>query len=242
MKAVGHLIRRSTWHAPPARSAEPPLEVELRPLSELETLALLEANGVPTVETRLAATADDAVVAAHAIGYPVVVKVVSAGIAHKSELGGVALDLRDDDAVRSAFERVTRRVADRTDVDGVIVAPMRHGGIELIVGVVNDGAWGRVLAVGLGGIWVELLGDSTLRGLPVGADDVEKMLSELRGRPLLDGVRGGTPADISRLTEVVVEFARLAGRLGPRLESLEINPLRIDGDVVEALDAALTWR
>jgi len=240
--AAGHLIRRSAWGPRPETRVETPLEVEPRPLSELETLALLEANGIPTIETRLAATADEAVAAARAIGYPVVVKVACAAILHKSDVGGVALDLRDDDAVRASFGRVIERVADRSDIDGVVVAPMRRGGVELIVGVVNDAAWGPVLAVGLGGIWVEVLGDSALRRLPVSRIDVEEMLSELRGRALLDGVRGGAPADVSRLTDVVVDVARLALRLGPRLESIEINPLRVDGAVVEALDGALTWR
>ncbi len=242
LTAAGHLMRRSAWSAPNVSAAEPPLDVEPRPFSEWEALALLAENGIPTVETRLASTTDEAVAAARAVGYPVVVKVSSPGILHKSEVGGVALDLRDDDAVRTAFGRVAARVADRSDVDGVVVAPMRRGGVELIVGVVNDLAWGPMLAVGLGGIWVEVLADSALRRLPVGSADVEEMLAELRGRALLDGVRGGTPADIGRLTDVVVDIARLAGRLGPRLESLEINPLRVDGAVVEALDAALTWR
>jgi acyl-CoA synthetase (NDP forming) len=242
VKAAGHLIRRSAWSPSSASPGEGAIEIEPRPLSELETLTLLEQNGIPAIEARLAATADDAVAAARAIGYPVVVKVSSPAILHKSEVGGVVLDLRDDDAVRAAVRHVTQQVADRPDVDGVVVAPMRTGGLELIVGVVNDPAWGLVLAVGLGGIWVEALDDSILRRVPVGRTDVEQMLSELRGRALLEGARGGTPADIARLADVVVGVAHLAERLGPRLESLEINPLRVDGAVVEALDAALTWR
>ena len=108
--------------------------------------------------------------------------------------------------------------------------------------MVRDPAWGPTLAVGLGGIWVETLRDSSLRLLPVDAGEVRRMLAELRGARLLEGVRGGRPADLDRLTEVVVAIGDLACRLGDRLESLEVNPLLVDGDRIEALDALVTWR
>jgi hypothetical protein len=155
----------------------------------------------------------------------------------------VALDLQTDDAVGEAFERVTAAGAgvDGAHVEGALVAPMRRGGLELIVGVVRDAHWGLTLAVGLGGVWVHVADDTSLRLLPVDEHDVRDMLDELRGRALLDGVRGQPPADVERLVGTIAAFARLAERLGPRLASIEVNPLRADGSTVEALDAVVVW-
>jgi succinyl-CoA synthetase beta subunit len=172
-----------------------------------------------------------------------VLKVVSPEILHKSDIGGVALNLRTDDEVSEAFERVTVAGAgvEGATVEGALVAPMRSGGVELIVGVVRDAHWGPTLAVGFGGVWVHVADDTSLRLLPVGETDVREMLDELRGKALLEGVRGSVPADIDRLVQTIVEFARLAERLGPELASIEINPLRVDGATIEALDAVVVW-
>ncbi len=122
------------------------------------------------------------------------------------------------------------------------MAPMRSGGIELIVGVIRDPQWGPTLAVGLGGVWVHLADDTSLRLLPLGEDDVREMLGELRGSALLHGARGSQAADLDRLVQTIVAFAQLAERLGPQLASIEVNPLRVEGSIVEALDAAVVWR
>jgi acyl-CoA synthetase (NDP forming) len=210
--------------------------------TELEALRLLEQHGVPIVPVVVAKTEDDALAAARRFGHPVVLKLSSPDVLHKTEVGGVALDLRDDDDVRNAFAAVTTGAAEcGARVEGVLVAPMRRGGIELIAGIVRDPAWGLVLAVGLGGVWVDVLDDSSLRRLPVDADEVGRMLRELRGAAVLAGVRGGAAADVAQIGAAVAALARLAHRLGPRLESLEVNPLWVDGDRVEALDAAITW-
>ena len=122
-------------------------------------------------------------------------------------------------------------------VDGVLVTPMRPGGVELLVGVTVDRTFGPVLAVGLGGVWVELLADTSLHVLPVTTDDVKHMLGELRGSPLLRGARGTRPADLDVLAQVVknVGDAALSIPKGS-LRTLEINPLWVNGDQVEALD------
>jgi len=119
---------------------------------------------------------------------------------------------------------------------------MRTGGVELLVGIVRDPAWGQVMAVGLGGIWVEILKDTSLRVLPVSREDIRMILDELQGKALLQGARGSKPADLDRLVEVVYRASMLARALGDRLESLEINPLRVDGSQIEALDALITWQ
>lgn len=185
----------------------------------------------------LVTDADAAVVVAERLGYPVVLKVCSASIAHKSDIGGVALGLGDPGAVRSAFARVLaagRTVTD--DVDGVLVSPMRTGGTELFVGVTVDPSFGPVLAVGLGGVFIEVLHDVSLRVLPVDQEEVVRMLGELRGAPVLAGARGVAPADLSRVAEVVARLAECARSLGPTLRAMEINPLWVDGSQVEALD------
>jgi acyl-CoA synthetase (NDP forming) len=243
VKAIGSAMRWSAWQPRPIAAPATSIAVEPVPLSESETLALLGAHGIPVVPNRLAANADQAVAAANELGYPVVVKVASAQILHKSDIGGVVLDLRADDDVRDAFARVTAAASnvEGARVEGALVAPMRSGGVELIAGVVRDPVWGLVLAVGLGGVWVNVLNDSALRRLPADEVNVREMLDELRGRSLLLGARGSRPADLERLAAVIADLGRLALQLGPRLESIEINPLRVDGDAIEALDAAVTW-
>jgi acyl-CoA synthetase (NDP forming) len=212
--------------------------------AEHRAAALLAEHGVPVVPSELVDDADAAVAAAERLGWPVVLKAAVEGLGHKTDVGGVRLDLRTPDELREAHATMLRALGAR-GMSGArtLVQPQRPaGGVELLVGVVRDPSWGPTLAVGLGGMWVETLRDSSLRLLPVDARDVRQMLSELRGARLLEGVRGGRPADLDRLTEVVVAISDLACRLGDRLESLEVNPLLVDGGHVEALDALVTWR
>jgi succinyl-CoA synthetase beta subunit len=121
-------------------------------------------------------------------------------------------------------------------VDGVLVTPMRTGGTELLAGVTVDPAFGPVLAVGLGGIWVEVLNDTSLRLLPVDAAEVRRMLGELRGLPLLQGARGTTPASLDAVAEAIAGLGEAALALDGSLRALEVNPLWVNGDQVEALD------
>jgi acyl-CoA synthetase (NDP forming) len=204
--------------------------------AEDRAAGFLASCGVPVVPARAAAGEAAAVAAADELGYPVVVK--AAGLAHKSDTGGVRLNLGDEAAVRDGY-RAVRAVAG----DGpVLVQPYRTGGVELIAGIVRDPAWGLMLAVGLGGIWVEVLQDAALRPLPVTAAEVEQALRELRGAAVLRGARGAPPADLPAVTAVIAQIAAVAAGLGDRLESLEVNPLLVRGDQVEALDALITWR
>jgi acetate---CoA ligase (ADP-forming) len=245
--AIGSAMRWSAWlrRKRTAAIVEGELAVDGRGVawSEARALRLLTEHGLPVVPWRLARTRDEAVAAARELGHPVVLKVVAAEILHKSDVGGVQLNLRTDNEVSEAFERVTAAGAgvEGANVEGALVAPMRSGGVELIVGVVRDAQWGPTLAVGFGGVWVHVADDTSLRLLPVGETDVREMLDELRGKALLEGVRGSVPADIDRLVQTIVEFARLAERLGPELASMEINPLRVDGATIEALDAVVVW-
>jgi predicted CoA-binding protein len=197
------------------------------------------------VPGELVDSADAAAAAARRLGLPAALKVCSAQIAHKSEIGGVALGLSTEAEVRAAYARVSAagRAVPGARIDGVLVSPMRTGGVELIAGVTVDPTFGPVLAVGLGGVWVEVLKNTSLRVLPVDPREVRQMLGELRGSPLLLGARGSRPANVDVLAEVITGLGdaavRLSGtgaRLNGALRALEVNPLWVDGDRVEALD------
>ncbi|WP_448256003.1 acetate--CoA ligase family protein [Microbacterium aurum] len=206
-------------------------------LSEHAARQLVSEAGVPVVPARLATSTADAVAAAAEFGGPVALKICSADVAHKTELGGVELGVDGADAVAAAYERlVSRAESAGVTLEGVLVSPMRFGGVELLVGVTRDADWGPVLAVAVGGALVELLDDSALRVLPVGRDEIRRMLGELRGYRLLTGFRGSEPADLDRLVEVIASIADAAVALGPDVTSLEVNPLVVSGDRIEALD------
>jgi acyl-CoA synthetase (NDP forming) len=211
--------------------------------SEDAARRLLADAGIPVVPAVLAQSADEAAKAAADFGGPVALKVCAPQILHKSDIGGVRLGASGED-VRTAYEAVAASAGtvEDADVEGVLVSPMRTGGIELLVGVVRDPQWGPMLAVALGGIFVEVLKDSALTSLPVTADSAKRMLRGLRAAAVLDGVRGGPAADLDAVAAIIVRVGDLALALGDELESLEINPLRVDGAYVEALDAVVTWR
>jgi acyl-CoA synthetase (NDP forming) len=203
---------------------------------------LLASAGFPLVPATLAATQDEALAAARRFGFPVAVKGMAAGLAHKSDIGGVELGVGDQEELRAAVKRISGGLAAAGhDPAGFLVSPMRPPGVELIVGVVRHRVWGLVLAVGFGGTWTEVLSDTALRVLPVDPIDVREMLSELRGAALLQAPRGLPPADIDAVAEAVLKLAALAESLGDELESIEVNPLWVRGHQVEALDALVTW-
>ncbi|WP_052890164.1 acetate--CoA ligase family protein [Thermogemmatispora carboxidivorans] len=213
--------------------------------SEWQVRQLLAEYGIPVVPAQLVHSSDEAVAAAQQLGLPVALKIVSPEILHKSELGGVRLNLSSEQEVAAHFEDLIstiRGARPQARIEGVLVSPMRRDGLELLVGIVHDSLWGNVLAVGLGGLWVEVLRDTSLRVLPVSREDIRQMLAELQGQALLMGARGTTPADLEQLVEVIYRLSQLAQALGPSLEALEINPLRVHGPEIEVLDALLSWR
>ncbi|MCB4825396.1 acetate--CoA ligase family protein [Roseicella aerolata] len=228
----------------PAMPAAPAPARE-RPGSEHATLDYLGRRGVPVVPLTLARSAAEAVAAAGALGGPAVLKIASPDIAHKSDIGGVLLNLAGPAAVGEGFQHIMARVrAARPEaaIEGVLVAPMRAGGgVELFVGVLRDPLWGPAIAVGLGGIWVELLRDTAIRLLPVTPAEVLEMFSELRGAKLLDGYRGTPGIDRQATADAIARIGDAALALGPGLASLEVNPLRATAEGAEALDALAIW-
>jgi succinyl-CoA synthetase beta subunit len=209
--------------------------------SESAARRLLDEVGFPLVAAELAATADEAIAAAKRLGYPVALKACAAGLAHKSDIGAVALDLINAGAVRDAFTQVAEAVRKQPDVEveGVLVAPMRTGGLELLAGVTVDPTFGPVLAVGLGGVWVEVMRDVALRVLPVGPEEIAEMLDELKGSELLRGARGMPAVALDQVAGSLAKLAEAAALAGPALQALEVNPLWCGPDRIEGLDARL---
>lgn len=227
----------SLFGTPPAS----PLPPDDRPIGENALLEWLAANRVPVTPRRLASDAEAAVIAAQEIGYPVALKLASPDIAHKSEVGGVQLDLRDADAVRSAFTAIMAGPLGTARIEGVVVSPMRRQSMELIMSVTRDPVWGPMLALGLGGIWVEVLGDSVLLPLPTDTGRIISALQHLKAAPLFNGARGQAKIDLTPVAEAIMAFSQAALQLGPDLVALEVNPLAISADFVEAMDALAIW-
>ena len=249
LRALGHALRwlenrtavRLTGGGRPSaagRRVAAPSPKSAASWPEAAARDLLAACDVPLVPAELVTSADAAAEAARRMGPLVALKVCSAQITHKSDIGGVALGVHGDAQVRDAYLRV--RAAGESvpgaDVDGVLVTPMRAGGVELLAGVTVDRTFGPVLAVGLGGVWVEVLADTSLRVLPVTTEEVKRMLGELRGGALLRGARGTRSANLDVLAQVIKNVSEAAMSLDGSLRTLEVNPLWVNGDRVEALD------
>jgi acyl-CoA synthetase (NDP forming) len=204
---------------------------------------VLAAADVRVPDGDLARTVDEAAVVAKRIGYPVVLKAQAVALSHKTEAGGVMLNLADEGALRAAWDTLTKnvkRAAPGVTLDGALVEKMSPKGVELMVGAKRDSGWGTVLLLGLGGIWVEALGDVQL--LPVGADkeQIVEALHKLRSAKLLAGVRGAAPADIEAVVQVVMSIGRLMQTV-PELTEIDVNPLMVHakGQGATALDALI---
>ena len=243
-KALGRAAERADWLRRPAgavpvlhdvdhdaaagvarRALENVAEAWLGPQ---ETRALLEAYGIPMVAERSASTSDEAVAAAAELGYPVVVKTAAAG-AHKTETGGVALDLNGADEVREAAERIG---------GPVIVQPMIQGGVELLAGVAHDPVFGPLVAFGPGGIHAELIGGAQFRATPLTDIDADELVEEGKAGRLVSGFRGAPPADAAALADILHRLSQLAENL-PELAELDLNPVLGLPDGAIAVDARI---
>lgn len=216
-----------------------------RQLSEHAAKQLLRAYGIRVPREQLVTSAAAAVRAAGLVGYPVVMKASGARIAHKTELGLVKIGLTSASQVRDAYRELTD-IARYEDValDGVLVCQMVEQGVEMVVGVAHDDLFGPTVTVGLGGVLVEVLRDTAVGVPPFGEEQARDMLAGLRGRALLDGVRGRPAADLDALVEVVLRVQRMALELGDQLAELDVNPLMVlpQGQGAVALDALAVCR
>ena len=210
-------------------------------LTEVESKQLLEEAGIPTARARLATSRDAAVQAARDIGFPVVLKVVSPQITHKTDVGGVKLDLKSPEEVAAAFDEImaaARRAAPDAAIDGVSVQQMARPGIEVIVGVSTDPQVGPVIMFGLGGVLVEVLKDVSFRIIPIAPRDARQMIREIKGFPLLEGYRGQDPADLAALESLLLRVSEFVEQQ-PEVSELDLNPVFAYKDGALAVDARI---
>jgi acyl-CoA synthetase (NDP forming) len=209
-------------------------------LSEADTKSLLAAAGLPVPKQALALDTDSAVRIAEEIGFPVVLKIDAEGVTHKSDMGGVQVNLRTADEVRAAYESIAaaalRHLAPG-QMRGCLVQQMVPGNVELIVGARWDPQFGTMVVVGIGGTLVELLHDVRILPAPFARDEVMQQLRQLRLYPLLTGYRGAQAADLERVVDTIVGIGRFAHGLGPRLLEFDANPVRISGSSICIADA-----
>jgi acetyl coenzyme A synthetase (ADP forming)-like protein len=192
-----------------------------------ETRDLLGAFALPTAAGTIARTADEAVALAQVLGFPVAAKLATRGLAHKTELGGVRLNLTSDAAVRRAFDDIVaagRAHGGESSVDGVLIQAMIQGGVETMIGVSDDPMFGPLVAFGLGGVYVEVLKDVQFRIAPLTDRDADELIHGIRGLPLLQGYRGHAPADLDALRELLLRVSRLAVDV-PEIAELDLNPV-----------------
>ena len=208
-------------------------------LTEVESKQLLHDGGVRVTEARLAAAAGEAAAAAGEIGFPAVLKIISGDIAHKSDVGGVELGLQDADAVSAAFDRMmasVKQAAPDASIDGVSVQAMAEPGTEVIIGATTDPQFGPVMMFGLGGIMVEVLKDVAFRIVPLEQRDAAQIVREIKGFPVLEGVRGQSPADVAALESMILQVSSFVEE-HPEIAELDLNPVLAYPDGAIAVDA-----
>ncbi len=210
-------------------------------LTEIESKQVLAAAGIPVAEAQLATTAEEAGKAAKKVGYPVVIKIVSPDITHKSDVGGVRVGLESQKEVIAAFEEMlgaVREVQPKARIDGVAVQHMAPAGTEVIIGMSKDPQFGPVLMFGLGGVLVEVLKDVAFRIVPLEPRDARQMVREIKGYPVLEGVRGQPPADVAALESLILKLSEFV-EANPQIDELDLNPVFAYPDGVIAVDARI---
>ncbi|BEP54091.1 acetate--CoA ligase family protein [Variovorax sp. V118] len=231
-----------------ARAAAP--VIERVPLAaqafatEASAKAVLAEAGLPVPREAIAATRDEALAAARAMGFPLVLKIVSPDIAHKTEVGGVFVGVRSEAQLLEEYDQLLARVAQKAPgarIAGVLVAQMVQGGVELILGTKKDPMFGPMVMVGLGGIFAEIFKDVALQPAPVDEAQATAMLQSLKAFPLLDGARGRPKADVTAAAKAIVALSRFAARHADSVSEIDINPLVVldQGRGAHALDALL---
>jgi len=208
-------------------------------LTEIESKELLGQAGINVVPTRLAASRSEAVVISRQLGFPVALKIASPDIVHKSDAGGVKLGLETPEQIEQAYDDILRNVRQKypqAGVQGISVQKMARPGIEVIIGINRDKQFGPVLMFGLGGIWVEVLQDVSLRVTPVTRRDAGEMIKEIKGYRMLTGYRNQPPADLSGLEDMLLAVSDFAVKY-PMVKELDLNPVIASRDGAVAVDA-----
>ncbi|HEY9281098.1 MAG TPA: acetate--CoA ligase family protein [Eoetvoesiella sp.] len=230
---------------------QPALTLPTGPITEYIARDLLAQHGIPFVPQAIAQTGEEAVQASARLGFPLAMKVLSPDILHKSDVGGVRLNLADAESVMDAWTAIMASVAQNCPgaaIEGVLLSPMVAGGVEMVLGVTRDPVFGPVVMFGLGGVFVEVFKDVTFRPAPLSSHDAMHMIRQVRALPLLEGARGSDPVDLECVAQALVALSEFAVACGDELESVEINPFiglksggyAVDALIVKRADAAQT--
>lgn len=210
-------------------------------LTEYESKEVLRAYGIHTTVEELATSAEEAATIASKIGFPVVLKIHSPDVTHKTDAGGVKLDLKDAEAVKKAFNEIidnVKRHKPEAVIEGTIVQNMAARGREIIVGVTKDPQFGPMIMFGLGGIFVEVLRDVSFRLPPIDKKEAINMMAEIKGYPILKGVRGIQPADIDSAADVIEKTSKMVMDL-PEITELDMNPIFVYEKGLIVVDARI---
>jgi acyl-CoA synthetase (NDP forming) len=205
-----------------------------------ESRKVMELSGIPINSSELATTEDDAVRIANQIGYPLVLKIVSPQVIHKTEVGGVVINVSSEEEVRKVYNELIDRTKEKIPdavIDGILIEEMVKG-TELIVGTTEDPQFGPMIMFGVGGIFVEVYKDVSFRLVPITNGDAKDMLTEIKGKALLNGVRGLPQADAEQLTKILMKVSELVTTY-PEIKEMDINPLIITKDGAIAADARI---
>jgi acyl-CoA synthetase (NDP forming) len=208
-------------------------------LTEIEAKELLKKAGIGVVETRQAKSKAEAVTIAKQLGFPVVMKITSSDVVHKSDAGGVKLGLTNETQVGEAYDDIMKKITaafPNAKIDGVSVQAMARPGIEVIIGMSKDPQFGPVLMFGLGGVLVEILKDVSFRIVPLVKRDAKEMVREIKGFPLLQGYRGSEPADIEQLENMLLKVSEFV-EANPEVKEIDLNPIFAYKDGAVAVDA-----
>ncbi|HIE17422.1 MAG TPA: acetyl-CoA synthetase [Dehalococcoidia bacterium] len=208
-------------------------------LTEIESKDLLKSAGIPVVEAKLARTKKEAVLLSKEMGFPVVLKIVSPEVTHKSDSGGVKLGLNNATQVAKAYSEIITAIRQNhpgADIRGVSVQKLARPGVEVIIGMTKDVQFGPVLMFGLGGILVEVLKDVSFRIVPLNKRDAREMIREIKGYPVLEGYRGQEPANIPFLEDLLLKVSDFVERT-PEIKELDLNPIFAYNDGAVAVDA-----
>jgi len=210
-------------------------------LTEIESKELLKAARIPVVETRLASSKKEAMEIAAKLGFPVVMKIVSPDVVHKSDAGGVKLSIQNATQAGKAYSEILANIKKhypKARITGITVQKMAKQGIEVIIGMTKDAQFGPVIMFGLGGILVEVLKDVSFRIVPMTKRDASEMIGEIKGYPILKGYRGQDPADIPFLEDLIVKVSEFVDK-NPEIKELDLNPVFAYKDGALAVDARI---
>ena len=208
-------------------------------LTEVESKELLDKAGISMVRAKLARNMKEAVALSREMGFPVVLKIASTDVVHKSDVGGVKVDLRNAAQVGRAYREIVASVKEKlpkASIDGVSVQPLAKPGVEVIMGMSKDPQFGPVLMFGLGGVFVEILKDVSFRIVPIVRRDAREMIRDIKGYPVLEGYRGQPPADVAALEDMLLKLSDFVDK-NPQIKELDLNPVFAYSDGAIAVDA-----